>query len=152
MPVKILIVEDNEFKRQRIFEVFTNDNHSLSVDECYSFTSAWKLISEGGYDLVILDMSLPTFDKSQSEPGGAFRVFGGKELARKMAKRGIDSKFIFVTQYKNFSDNISSYSFDSLKTELSKNYEGSCLGFIFYSNTQSDWKEELLLAVNMVAK
>lgn len=131
MAISILVVEDNEFKRKRIVEVIYAEFKEVVVTECYSFTSAWKMISRTQYDLVLLDMSLPTFDKSSSESGGDFRVFGGKEIARKMKKRNCHSKFLFITQYKNFSDTINSYSYESLRDELLKQYKDKCLGFIY---------------------
>lgn len=112
MGIDILVVEDNEYKRKRIVEVIKSDFNDCIVTESYSFTSAWKFISEHVFDVILLDMSLPTFDKTDSDPGGVFRIFGGKELARKMGKRNVKSKFIFITQYKSFSDNINSYSYD----------------------------------------
>ena len=100
MGIDILVVEDNEYKRKRIVEVIKSDFNDCIVTESYSFTSAWKFISEHVFDVILLDMSLPTFDKTDSDPGGVFRIFGGKELARKMGKRNVKSKFIFITQYK----------------------------------------------------
>jgi CheY-like chemotaxis protein len=144
MPSKILIVEDNEYKRLRIKELISTEFPDCIISESYSFTSAWKLICNEGFDLLLLDMSLPTFDKTDSEPGGAFRVFGGKELARKIKRRGIQTKFLFITQYKSFSDSTSSLSFDGLKEELLSQYAKECLGFILYSNTSSEWREELI--------
>jgi len=148
MVLKILVVEDNDYKRKRIVEVITTEINEVEISECYSFTSAWKKISTHNFDLILLDMSLPTFDKTESEPGGVFRVFGGKELARKMLRRKIRSKFLFITQYKSFSDNVNSCSFDSLKTELLAEYETDCLGFILYSNMQSEWRDDLVFTVN----
>ncbi|HHT1516438.1 TPA: response regulator [Enterobacter hormaechei] len=152
MGIEILVVEDNEYKRKRIVEVIHADFDDCNVTESYSFTSAWKLISENLYDIIFLDMSLPTFDKTDSDPGGVFRIFGGKELARKMEKRNINSKFIFITQYKNFSDNINSYSYDDLKDELLRNYNKNCLGFILYSNTKSEWRDELIKSIKELEK
>ncbi len=139
--LKILTVEDNMHKRQSLIKVIS-DIGVLS-DEAYSFTSAWIKLQNNDYDLVLLDMSLPTFDKTDANTGGAFRVFGGKELARKMFRRNITTPFLFVTQYKNFSENKSTHSFDSLKNELLNNYHEQCKGFILYSNSNSDWKEEI---------
>lgn len=152
MPSEILIVEDNEYKRSRIKELISSEFPDCEIFECYSFTSAWKLISSRKFDLLLLDMSLPTFDKKDSDSGGAFRVFGGKELARKIKKRGIPAKFLFITQYKSFSDSISSLSFEGLKEELLSQYQEECLGFILYSNTVSEWREELVTYINELNK
>lgn len=148
MHHKILIVEDNEYKRTRIKELIYSEFPDCEISECYSFTSAWKLISNSRFDLLLLDMSLPTFDKTDSDPGGVFRVFGGKELARKIKKRGLPTKFLFITQYKSFSDSTSSLSFEGLKEELLTQYENECLGFILYSNTVSEWREDLITYIN----
>lgn len=147
MDINILVVEDNEFKRKRIVEVLQSEFKEISVTESYSFTSAWKMITKYKFDLILLDMSLPTFDKTTSNSGGDFRVFGGKELARKMSKRSTHSKFIFITQYKSFSDNVNSYSYESLKDEQLSQYQEKCVGFILYSNTKSEWREDLIGAV-----
>ncbi|TBL42478.1 response regulator [Hafnia alvei] len=152
MGIDILVVEDNEYKRKRIVEVIKSDFNDCIVTESYSFTSAWKFISEHVFDVILLDMSLPTFDKTDSDPGGVFRIFGGKELARKMGKRNVKSKFIFITQYKNFSDNINSYSYDDLKSELLFKYSSNCLGFILYSNTKSEWRDELVKSIKELEK
>ncbi|NYS31925.1 response regulator [Pantoea sp. WMus005] len=152
MPIEILVVEDNEFKRKRIVEVLSNEFESAKISECYSFTSAWQLIPERKYDLIVLDMSLPTFDKKESDSSGNFRVFGGKELARKLTKRKITSQFIFISQYKNFSDDVNSYTFESLKNELIEKYKSKCLGFLYYSNTKSEWRDELILIVKGISK
>lgn len=152
MSIDILVVEDNEFKRKRIVEVLGNEFDNVIVSECYSFTSAWQLIPEKLFDLIILDMSLPTFDIKDTDSSGNFRVFGGKELARKLTKRKIPSKFVFISQYKNFSDNVNSYSFDSLKSELIDKYSNACLGFLYYSNTKSEWREELVHIVKGISK
>ena len=133
MGIDILVVEDNEYKRKRIVEVIKSDFNDCIVTESYSFTSAWKFISEHVFDVI-------------------FRIFGGKELARKMGKRNVKSKFIFITQYKSFSDNINSYSYDDLKSELLCKYSSNCLGFILYSNTKSEWRDELVKSIKELEK
>ncbi|MND19005.1 hypothetical protein D3C80_93040 [compost metagenome] len=141
--IKILIVEDNMHKRQSIISSIKNSFEDSIIDEAHSFTSAWSLLLNNGYDFALLDMSLPTFDKTETNTGGTFRVFGGKELARKVIRRKIYTPFLFITQYKNFSEDKSSHSFESLKAELTESYPEQCKGFIFYSNANSEWKDEI---------
>ncbi len=147
MKHDILIVEDNHHKRTNIIESISSAYSSLSIDVCHSFTSAWKSILENEYKLICLDMSLPTFDQTETGTGGAFRTFGGKELARKLKRRKIDTPFIFITQYKNFSQDDSIYSFESIKLEINNNHPEQCKGFILYSNSSSEWKDELSKAI-----
>lgn len=141
--IKILIVEDNMHKRQSIISSINSYFKNAIIDEAHSFTSAWSLLLTNNYSFALLDMSLPTFDKTETNTGGTFRVFGGKELARKIVRRKIQTPFLFITQYKNFSEDKSSHSFESLKKELTENYPEQCKGFIFYSNANSEWKDEI---------
>lgn len=140
---KILIVEDNLYKLNKIKEVLSEYSESFELEVCHSFTSAWSKIQQNDFSLICLDMSLPTFDNTALENGGNFRVFGGKELARKMARKRINSKYIFITQYKNFSENNNSYSFNELRNELLTDYGTNCLGVVFYSNNSSEWRTEV---------
>ncbi len=140
---QILIVEDNVYKRDKIKEYFLKTCPGINIDEAYSFTSGWQLVNSNSlkYDLLVLDMSLPSFDIDQNEDGGDFKALGGKELARKLVRRKITTPFIFLTNYKVFSDTLYSYTFDELKKELLSAYPKQCIGFIFYSNRSSEWRE-----------
>jgi hypothetical protein len=83
MDINILVVEDNEFKRKRIVEIIHSEFQEIKVNECHSFTSAWQMITRFNYDLVLLDMSLPTFDKTSTNSGGDFRFSVGKNSLEK---------------------------------------------------------------------
>jgi CheY-like chemotaxis protein len=143
MMKKILIAEDNNFKKQKILQHLQAVHNDLVVDETYSFTTTWKTIVKNQYDLIILDMSLPTFDITGLENGGDFRTLGGKELAKKMKRRNIETPFVIVTHYKNFSDNINTYTFESLRSELLTEYPNTCLEFIYFSSNSSEWRNQL---------
>lgn len=142
--IKILIIEDNPYKREKIKKVLSEITENKSnICEAYSFTSGWNAVNEHSYDLICLDMSLPTFDQDGQNSGGESRVFGGKEIARKMKRRKIISKFVVMTQYKKLSDEKSSETFDEIRSELLENYSDQCLEVLFYSNKHRDWAESL---------
>jgi len=141
---KILIIEDNPYKREKIKKVLSGiTNNTSQIMEAHSFTSGWNAVNESSYDLICLDMSLPTFDQDGQNSGGESRVFGGKEIARKMKRRKIQSKFVVMTQYKRLSDEKSSETFDEIRNELLENYPVQCLEVLFYSNKHRDWAEKL---------
>jgi CheY-like chemotaxis protein len=150
MIVRVLIVEDNDYKCQKIIEVIKNSFSNISLDICRSFTSGWQKIRNEDFDLICLDMSLPTFDISGSESGGEFRTFGGKELVSKMVRRRPNLRFLIITQYESFSLKNNSYTFDSLKSEIQNDYNDACKGFVLFSNKSSDWKLNLKDAIEGV--
>ncbi|MBE4502509.1 response regulator, partial [Vibrio parahaemolyticus] len=102
--MKILIIEDNEHKREKVCAFIQSLKYGIELYESASFNSGIKAISKFDLDLIILDMSLPTHDKSANESGGRFRVYGGKDIVRKMRRKSITTPFVILTQYSNFGE------------------------------------------------
>jgi len=48
-------------------------------------------------DLVLLDMSMPTFDMTDKDKGGRHRGFGGRDILEDIARRGASTKVVIVT-------------------------------------------------------
>ncbi len=142
MHKNILLIEDNPHKRKKITDFISQFDDSVEISESESYTSGWQSLIGGSYSLVILDMSLPTYDVSEGESGGRFRTFGGKELARKMKRKGVPSNFFFVTQYESFNDVNGTQTLDSIKNELKSEYGDRCLGVIHFDTSSKVWKEE----------
>lgn len=72
------------------------------------------------------------------------RPFGGREIARKVVKRNLtDTKLLFITQYRSFSDNARSHTFSSLREELKTELGDYFLGMILFDTSQSEWRKEL---------
>ncbi len=104
------------------------------------------------YSLVLLDISLPTYDKVGSESGGRFRTFAGREIARKIIRSGSSTKILFITQYSAFSDRGTSFTFDGLKSELAKECGENFAGMVFYDSSQSAWKDEAFKIITALIK
>lgn len=143
MPMSILLVEDNYHKRQKIIDYILKNYSDASIREAHSFSSGSKAATESDYDLVILDISLPTYDKVGNEAGGRKRLFGGREIARKLSRRRPGSKIVFLTQYDAFSEGGLSLSFDDLGHLLKDECGDSYLDLILYDSAKSSWKELL---------
>lgn len=150
MSLNILVVEDNPHKRLRIVEYLNTSHADIKVTEKWSFTSGNQALLHSIFDLVLLDISLPTYDRIGSESGGRFRTLGGREIARKIARSNIPTKIIFVTQYDAFSDKGTSYTFDSLKSELKRECGERFLGMVFFNSTQTTWKEVISKAIESI--
>ena len=76
--MKIYIIEDNLVKVEKI-KSFLNDEMPTSskVSFYYSFNSGLKAIKEAPPDLILLDMTLPTFDRRPNVREGRSRPLEG---------------------------------------------------------------------------
>jgi len=140
---KILFVEDNAHKRTRVIECINSIDGSIVIEEAWSFTSGCQKIDSMPYDLLLLDISLPTFDRTSTESGGRFRVFGGREIARKVLLNDLPTKIAFITQFNAFSDKGNSYTFEALQEKISSELKEKYLGMIYYNSAISTWRDEL---------
>lgn len=147
---RLLIVEDNPYKRERVLTFVAERFPHFEIHCALSFNSGCREIEQHVFDVVVMDMSLPTFDKSQTDSGGRFRPFGGRELARKIVRRELNTKVVFLTQYQSFSDKNRSQSLDALSSELKQECGASYLGSIVYDSSKSAWRDELERALSTV--
>ena len=146
----ILVVEDNSHKRDKVISFIKELVPESLIDEAYSFSSGSKKVLENTYDILILDISLPTYDKTDFDMGGRNRAFGGHEIARKIVRRKIVTHIIFITQFDSFSDEARSHSIESLEELLMNDCGNNYAGFVRYDSSLSSWKEELTELIKRV--
>lgn len=97
--MKVLLVEDDEFKATDILKVLGESLSQAEVLRAMSVTSAMKAINSETFALIVLDMSLPTFEMSGPGGGGSPQGQGGLEVLRLARRLQNSSPFIVVTQY-----------------------------------------------------
>lgn len=139
--MKILIVEDNKNKLLRLKEFIAGMKLSEKVEitEANSFTSGIRRVSEKGWDIIILDMSLPTYDITHRENGGDKKPVAGKEIMKRMIHRNILIPVIIVTQFETFGEN--KITLDILNEEFENEFKKVWRGTIFYEG--DEWQDDL---------
>lgn len=94
-------------------------------------------------DLLILDMSLPTFDIGADEGGGRPQGFGGLEVMRNMELEEISCPVVVITGYEAFSKAGGQVNLDALAEELSADHPSIFRGIIHYNSAYGDWRARL---------
>ncbi|MCY1022709.1 response regulator transcription factor [Pyxidicoccus sp. MSG2] len=141
--MKILIVEDDEDKRRQVSEFLKELAPDAVLQEARSMQSGLSAILKGGQDLLILDMTMPTFDITAEEDGGRPQAYAGRELLRHMKRRGIRTPAIVLTQFDRFGEGLDLLTLEQLDTALRAAHAGHYLGAVFYSVTDESWKAHL---------
>ncbi|EOZ9374015.1 response regulator [Klebsiella michiganensis] len=139
--MNILIIEDNLLKREKIVN-FLNEFYTANIVEAASYNSGLSAARDSTFDFLILDMSMPTFDRSETTQGGRFRSIAGKEIATKLNKLGQLPSFVVLTGYKDFSVNTENLSLEQIHDLLSTfgdNYKGC----ILFNSSETLWQENL---------
>lgn len=141
--MKILLVEDEDPKRKNILIALKRVVENPSVTEARSVTSALKELRSTRYDLILLDMSLPSFDIGPGEGGGRPQGFGGTELLRSMDRLKLSIPAIVITAYDQFSSGGASISLEALSKTLLETHPGIFKGLVFYNSVVASWAEDL---------
>lgn len=131
----ILLIEDNSNKRKQIKEVLMEIYPEAGIEEAYSFNSGVRKVYEEKWNLIILDMSLPTYDITHTESGGDKKPVAGKNIMKRMINRKIIIPVIVITQFETFDDD--RISLNSLNEEFTKGYKDIWKGTVFYGS--DDW-------------
>lgn len=99
---KILLVEDSDYKIVPIKSFIEEVSPESVLTIARSFQSGLKRLNTEDYGLIILDMTLPSFDKSSIESGGRMRHIGGLDLFKNMLAMGKHENTIFITHHDSF--------------------------------------------------
>jgi CheY-like chemotaxis protein len=143
---KILIVEDEQKKLDNLKDFLKEEFPNVEFEEKRSYNSALREIVENhkNYNLVLLDMSMTTYDVSIEESGGIPEPLAGENIIDAMYLNEIPTKVVVVTMYESFAGK-KLVTFD---VELKENYPDNYLGYVFFSHKNTDWKLELKKYIN----
>src|SRR5437870_2531438 len=118
--MKLLIIEDDENKRSEILSFLLRDMPQASVETAYSVHGGLGKLLDSSYDLVLLDMTMPTFDITAEEAGGRPQAYGGRAILRQMDRRKITTPVVIVTQFDRFGDAEDALTLHELNSELAR--------------------------------
>ncbi|PHN56204.1 hypothetical protein AO275_08710 [Pseudomonas viridiflava] len=119
------------------------------IAEAASYNSGLAAAWDERFDLLVLDMSMPTFDRSETTQGGRFRTLAGKEVATKLKNGGKLVPFVVLTGYKDFSVESKSLSIQQIHDllfGLGEDYKGC----IVFNSADIHWQEELKIVVESI--
>ena len=140
--MKILVIEDIEFKLKKILDLLDNLKKvkNISYDYAKSYATGLDKAIEIEFDLIILDMSLPTYEKTTKSTGGRIRMFGGKEIIRQLKRENKLKPFIILSQYKEFDNSDDIKSLNEVGISLKKSYGDYYISTILYESSSIIWK------------
>lgn len=141
--MKILLVEDDENKRTKLLAFLRERCQTDEVEIAKSLQGGVRAILRGGHELIIVDMTMPTFDISAEEDGGRPQAYAGREILRQMDRRGIVVPTLVVTQFDRFGEGGDAMTFDELDGKLKNEHPGCYVGMVYYDVAVEGWREDL---------
>lgn len=138
--MKVLLVEDEDPKREAVLSHIVREFPDFDVEIASSVRSALAKLKTNRFELLLLDMSLPTFDIEPGEPGGRPQGFGGYEVLRHLEMAEIGLPTLVITAYEAFpSSNGAPVGLDALKKDLSRDFPTLFRGLIQFDPIAGEW-------------
>jgi len=141
--MRILIVEDDEPKARNIKVFISELVGKVELRVSKSLRSGIDDLFNWQPNLVILDMTMPTYDIGPEESGGKPQGFGGKELMGQMERFDLNIPVVVVSQYGTFGQGSNAMSLGELDQSLKNEFGSFYLGAVHYQPAVEGWKEKL---------
>jgi CheY-like chemotaxis protein len=141
--MKVLLIEDEEHKANDLTSrLLAKGVAERDLTRAIGVRQAVLEATEKKYDLVIVDMALPTFSSSgdDSSGGGAAQAVGGIEVLRALSNARMSTKIIIVTQYPDIIVSGQRVRLHQAARLLSAKYGQEVLGAVLYSYKTPEWE------------
>lgn len=151
--MNVLLVEDEDPKKDAVLAVIAREFPEIRTNIARSVRSAIASIRSTTPNLLLLDMSLPTFDISPGEPGGRPQGSGGIEIMRFLDMQDIALPTIVLTGYDAFSKTDGRrIGFEALREELARDFPDFFCGIIHFDSITGEWMDHFRLLVAKVVQ
>jgi uncharacterized protein (DUF2164 family) len=111
-----------------------------------------RALMDDEFDLLLLDMSVPTWDKTPVEAGGDYQKFGGYKILKESVRKGREIKTILVTMFDDFGESDTSLTLEQLDDILKGEFPTTYLGAIFYKTGATFWEDRLSSYLELLGK
>lgn len=139
---RILLVDDDDYKVSSV-KLFLEKHTKSNIIVEKALNPGLKRLFKETFDLILLDMSMPTFDIMETNN---FNSYGGLEFLKEMSRKKNETPVIIVTQYAIFGEGESKKTLEAIDEEC-KNLFNNYKGVVLYSSTENSWEEILLQTI-----
>lgn len=139
----ILIVDDDAKKMAKLVEFVEEKLPGTSILRKRSYQSGLKSALLDRPTLMLLDMTMPTFDVEGKE-GGRERRYAGVHILRQLRRKRSAVEAIIITQFESFGEGDTLQTLDELRKQLLEEFgDGHYLGTVYYQAAGSEWRDAL---------
>ena len=139
--MRILLIEDDEYKAAQICTFLKEDAYDVDVRK--AFQSGMRAVLSGQYNILLLDMSIPTFDSVDVNRANRHRPFGGKDVLQEIQRIGKEIPVVVITQYSVFNEGRENITLRTLDEDLKKQFATIYKGMIHFDASSMDWSTRL---------
>lgn len=138
---KILIIEDEKIKIEKL-KLFLKE-YELVFRESFQSGMLELKNNFNSYSLLILDMTIPLWEKGKNDLGGNYEQFGGEKILREMKRKKLLLPTVLFTMFDIFPTKDGNISFNKVNELFRADFSDFYLGGVLYNAEEDNWKHNL---------
>jgi CheY-like chemotaxis protein len=147
LGTKILIIEDDSFKLERISNCLDRLTPRPTTTVVMAVQTAVAALTNHTFDIVLLDMALPSH---QTRPGGgppSSLLSGGMEIIMELSFLKRPERVIVITQYPEIEIEGTLVAVDHVEETIRRIYNVNLGAVIHYKHEETEWENTLIREV-----
>lgn len=140
--MRVLLVEDDEHKRRSIVSALRAFDQEVSVVVTESLYTGIQAIDDTPFDLVVLDMAIPSHPPVPGEGAPVSFNTGGLDILLELDSRRRDDCCIVITQFPEIEISQIFYPVEEAAAAIKKELGYEVIDCIAYSGEDGDWLKQ----------
>lgn len=129
--MKVLLVEDQEEKKSEIVDL-VEERFPCDITWVRSYNGAVNELIDNSFQIVLLDMTIPLVDPENGMEDDEIGQLLGCKIIEFIARRGLKTKIIPVSQHSMFESGVLEQSFEELVDYYKKKFPELVMAGVFF--------------------
>jgi hypothetical protein len=138
---KILIIEDDKTKIERL--TFFFKDKEILIEESFQKGITQLKNNLNNFEFLILDMTIPLWEKGCNDLGGNYEQFGGEKILREMKRRNLKLPTILFTMFDIFPSKNGTITFNEVNANYLERFSDFYMGGVLFNSEEDNWKNDL---------
>lgn len=141
--MEILVIEDDNFKSHSITSYFMERDSSNQLSYAESLVDAIDIINEKVFDLIIVDMSIPSHPTERGGGSPTSLLSGGIEILLKLSFKKRKDPCVVLTQYPDIKISGEFYDLEDASLILNERFNCNVIACLEYKEDSVVWQNNL---------
>lgn len=137
----ILIIEDDKEKIRRLNLLFEKDR--VTVKESFQTGVAELKKNSGTLDFLILDMTIPLWERGNNDLGGNYEQFGGEKILREIKRKKMFVPTLMFTMFDVFPTQGGTLTHQEIDTLFRREFHDFFIGSVLFTSDDDSWEVEM---------
>ena len=139
----VIIIEDDPFKTKLIIDFLKVTYPEILITAKNSYNSGVRALLNSNFDLLILDMSMPTFSEDFYDSEKSFEKFAGIMILKELKRKNKLLPTVLFTMFDDFGSRDYSMSLGQVSETINEEFSPHYWGSVYFESSSNNWMTQL---------